>query len=130
MKTLRIPLLFAALVAALLTTAASAQTFSVTYNFGTKAGEPAAPEYGPLAQGRDGNIYGTAASGSVDGRGGVFKLTPAGKLTVLYSFTGGSDGDIPLGGLTLGTDGNFYGTTMQGALPASGQYSRSPPAAY
>jgi uncharacterized repeat protein (TIGR03803 family) len=42
----------------------------------------------------------------------VFRITPAGALTTLYTFTGGTDGGIPLAGLIQGTDGSFYGTTF------------------
>jgi uncharacterized repeat protein (TIGR03803 family) len=90
-----------------------AQTFSVLYNFGTNAGDPYQPTYsGIVAQGRDGNLYSTAPLGGVNNLGAVFKISPTGALTVLYSF-GGSDGENPAG-LTLGTDGNFYGATAEG----------------
>lgn len=45
--------------------------------------------------------------------GTVFKITPAGTLTVIYSLDG-TFGSEPYGGLTLGTDGNFYGTAFGG----------------
>ena len=82
--------------------------FSVLYNLGSHLGDPADPNSaGIIAQGRDGNLYSTTFGGGV-GYGAVFKMTPAGKLTTLYRFTGGTDGGSPLGGLTLGTGGNFY----------------------
>jgi len=71
----------------------------------------AAPYYGFLVQGTDGNFYGTTTSGGASGFGDVFSITPEGTLTSLYSFTGGTDGFSPFAGLALGTDGNFYGTT-------------------
>ncbi|MGC1373603.1 MAG: choice-of-anchor tandem repeat GloVer-containing protein [Candidatus Sulfotelmatobacter sp.] len=88
----------------------------VLYNLGSKRGDPSQPTYsGIVAQGRDGNLYSTAPGGGAKSGGAVFKVTPAGTLSVLYSFTGGgSDGFAPMGGLTLGTDGNFYGTTFEG----------------
>ena len=49
--------------------------------------------------------------------GTVFRLTPSGKVTVLYVFCSASnctDGAYPGGGLTLATDGNLYGTTTVG----------------
>src|SRR5262249_9148070 len=46
--------------------------------------------------------------------GAIFKVSPSGKLAVVYSFTGGFDGQFPTSGLTLGADGNFYGTTEGG----------------
>ena len=67
-----------------------------------------------LVQGTDGNFYGTTVSGGAyNYYGTVFKITPSGTLTMLYSFEG-SDGANPVAGLVQGTDGNFYGTTAQG----------------
>jgi uncharacterized repeat protein (TIGR03803 family) len=67
-----------------------------------------------LVAGADGNFYGTTASGGNAGAGNVFKLTPDGLLTNLYSFTNGADGAGPVGALVQGTDGNFYGMTGGG----------------
>ena len=72
-----------------------------------------------LAQGRDGNIYGATTSGGVHFYGNIFKMTPAGVLTSIYSFDG-THGNGPQGGITLGTDGNFYGTTYQGGTGHAG----------
>jgi uncharacterized repeat protein (TIGR03803 family) len=98
-----------------------AQTFSALYNFGSNNGDPAGPSYaGIVAQGRDGNLYSTAPK---DGTccGAAFQITPAGKLKVIHDFTGSNnDGAFPQGGLTLGTDGNFYGTTYEGGSTTTG----------
>ncbi|HET6175512.1 MAG TPA: choice-of-anchor tandem repeat GloVer-containing protein [Candidatus Sulfotelmatobacter sp.] len=76
-------------------TPAYGQTFSVLYNFGSKASDTYSPAYsGVIAQGRDRNLYGTAPSGgAINGNGAVLKITPAGVETVIYSFdqTHGSD---------------------------------------
>jgi len=69
---------------------------------------------GALCLGSDGNFYGTTEFGGVNGNGTVFKITPAGKLTTLCSFPGGSDGAFPEFGVIQGSDGNYYGTTYQG----------------
>src|ERR1700719_4648569 len=70
--------------------AASAQTFTVLHNFGNVAGDPYQPGYaGAIAQGRDGNMYSAAPGGGSSTRGAIFKITPAGTLTELHSFTGG-----------------------------------------
>ena len=111
---IRKPLLAALTMLVLLAASAveaHAQTYSVLYNFGSNPGDPENPTYsGIIAQGTDGNLY----SGAGGGFGGAaYNITPAGTLTTLYIFDdGGDDGLInPRGGLTLGTDGNFYGTT-------------------
>jgi len=73
--------------------------------------------YSALVQGTDGNLYGTTSNGGANGRGTVFKLTPGGTITTLYNFCSSSncvDGAVPQAGLTLGADGNFYGTTLFG----------------
>jgi uncharacterized repeat protein (TIGR03803 family) len=69
---------------------------------------------GILVQGNDGNFYGTTYSGGANNDGTVFKISPAGAYTFLYSFGSAGDGSLPIAGLTLGTDGNFYGTTTGG----------------
>ena len=68
-------------------------------------------------QATDGNFYGTTYEGGAVDYGTVFKITPAGTLTTLYSFcskTNCADGYIPYATLVQATDGNFYGTTTQG----------------
>jgi uncharacterized repeat protein (TIGR03803 family) len=103
---------------ALLTVASSAvanaQSYTDLYDFDYVHG--AAPEYPALlAQGRDGNLYGTTSLGGSQGSGVGFKITPTGTLTRLYSFctqTNCADGLAPWSGMTLGTKGNFYGSTI------------------
>ena len=103
---------------------ASAQTFSVAYNFGTNSGDPAnATLEGIIAQSRDGNLYSTTPSGGTSNQGAVFKITPNGKPTELYSFDG-TEGSFPQSGLTLGTDGNFYGAAVSGGVFGAGPSSR------
>jgi len=103
---------------------ASAQTYSTLVSFNGTDGE--GPWNAPLVQGVDGNFYGTTLLGGTGGDpsascptscGTVFKVTPNGQLTTLYSFCslpGCSDGARPGVGLTLGTNGNFYGATQNG----------------
>ncbi|MGA7462668.1 MAG: choice-of-anchor tandem repeat GloVer-containing protein [Candidatus Korobacteraceae bacterium] len=68
------------------------------------------------ASDREGNLYGTTSSGGAYGAGTVFELTPSGggwTKTILYSFTGGNDGDVPTNVL-VGNDGNLYGAASGG----------------
>jgi len=73
-----------------------------------------------LVQGSDGNFYGTTFLGGTNKHGGVFRITSAGALTPLYSFTNGVDGELPECQLCQGTDGNFYGTASDGGAYTNG----------
>jgi uncharacterized repeat protein (TIGR03803 family) len=88
-------------------------TVTVLVNFdGTNGDDPFTEN---LVQGKDGNLYGTTTYGGSSDDGIIFKMTPGGTITTLHTFTGvGTDGTIPLSGLVLGVDGNFYGTANQG----------------
>lgn len=80
-----------------------------------------------LVQGADGNLYGTTQSGGANTLacqvksflcGTVFKMTPRGILTTLYSFCSQdncADGGAPQPGLIQASNGNFYGTTLSGS---------------
>jgi uncharacterized repeat protein (TIGR03803 family) len=63
-----------------------------------------------------GNLYGTTYYGGANGAGTVFKVASTGTESVLYSFTGGSDGKWPQGRLVRDSLGNLYGTTYGGGL--------------
>ena len=68
-----------------------------------------------LVQGSDGNFYGTTEYGGTGVSGTVFRISPSGNYTNLYSFVGPpTDGFFPQAGLVQGSDGNFYGTTCVG----------------
>ncbi len=83
-----------------------------------------ADPYAALVLGTDGNFYGTAFNGGTGSYGTVFKITPSGLFTTLYSFTadnnGNLDGANPQAALVQGSDGNFYGTTALGGANDSG----------
>jgi uncharacterized repeat protein (TIGR03803 family) len=85
-----------------------------------KTGSDGETPYAGLIQGSDGNFYGTTYFGGANNLGAVFKVTPSGTETLLYSFAGGSDGEHPYAGVIQGSDGNFYGTTYQGGASGYG----------
>ncbi len=101
-----------------------AQTYTTLFNFGgTNGSFPGAA----LVQGTDGHLYGTTMGGglngstepcaSLSGCGTIFKITPSGTLTTLYSFCAFSqcpDGAEPNAALIQTANGEFYGTTSGG----------------
>lgn len=99
-------------------------TETVLYAFtgGTDGANPVAD----LIRDKAGNLYGTAEFGGMasgcggTGCGTVYKLDASGALTVLYTFTGGSDGGQPVARLTDDGEGNFYGTTLFGGAGGYG----------
>ncbi len=98
----------------------SAQTLATYANFTQSNGAYPASA---LVLGSDGNFYGTTASGGFRNSGTVFKMTPNGSLTTLYSFciqASCADGSNPYARLVQGTDGNFYGTTQNGGAHVKG----------
>jgi uncharacterized repeat protein (TIGR03803 family) len=91
--------------------------YATLYTF-TRKSDGGSPN-GGLVRDAAGNLYGTTAGGGNFGNlcnggcGVVFKLDPSGNLTVLHSFNG-TDGNVPLTGLTRDAAGNLYGTTIRG----------------
>jgi uncharacterized repeat protein (TIGR03803 family) len=73
-----------------------------------------------LVQGADGNFYGTTECGGTNGGWGtIFKITPAGLFTSLFSFAK-TNGAWPVAGLVQDTGGTFYGTTYTGGAYGAG----------
>jgi uncharacterized repeat protein (TIGR03803 family) len=80
---------------------------------------PSADGYYPqsaLIQAPGGTLYGTTSGGGDEGNGTVFAVATTGALTVLYSFTGGSDGAAPTAPLIQASNGSFYGTSTASRL--------------
>jgi uncharacterized repeat protein (TIGR03803 family) len=88
---------------------------SILYSF-TNNGDGANPSAAPIL-GKDGYLYGTT-SGYISAQipGSIYKLSPSGRLTTLYTFTNGLDGGTPWSGLTAGSDGNYYGISPIGGV--------------
>ena len=78
----------------------------------------------PLVQTVDGLLYGTTYSGGLHGYGQIFRADTNGSFASLYSFTGGADGAIPMGGLTLASDNTLYGVTTGGGALGYGSIFR------
>jgi len=87
------------------------------YNF-TNASDGGFPKSAVIVDAA-GNLYGTTNSGGASGAGVVYKLSTTGQETVLYTFTGGTDGSSPSAGVILDSAGNFYGTTTNGGVSRS-----------
>jgi uncharacterized repeat protein (TIGR03803 family) len=86
---------------------------SVMHSFDPSTGDGGEPS--GLILGSDGNLYGTADGGGANDAGTVFKITPDGTKSVLYSFKGYPSDSAPFdSSLFQASDGNFYGTTEFG----------------
>jgi len=109
-------------------------TLTTLYSFCTQSGcTDGTYPIGGLVQAANGDLYGTTAFGGdaacsfagLGGCGTIFKITPSGALTTLYTFctqSGCTDGQSPAAGLVQATNGDFYGTTQgggAGCLPYS-----------
>lgn len=90
----------------------SASGQETLYRFPAGGAEGAYPMAG-LVRDASRNFYGTTSAGGTYKDGVIFKLSPAGTLTILHNFTG-PEGWGPESGLTWGPDGNLYGTATYG----------------
>jgi uncharacterized repeat protein (TIGR03803 family) len=103
-------------------------TQKVLYSFTDNSGDGANP-YAGVVMDEAGNLYGTTYSGgSGVGNGVVFELQPSGdnwNESLLYTFTGGSDGGAPFGGLTI-HGGDLFGTTVRGGIGAGVVFELTP----
>jgi hypothetical protein len=107
-------------------------TLTTLFNFDNLNNEsPGGPMVGALVQGSDGNFYGLTVEGGsgsgcgTAGCGTLFRMTPSGTLTVVYSVPGPPANGLPDAGLIQGTNGNFYGATNGGGLDYGTIYSLS-----
>ncbi|MGH6848236.1 MAG: choice-of-anchor tandem repeat GloVer-containing protein [Methylocella sp.] len=99
--------------------ASAAPAETVLHSFTGGISDGGTPRAGLIADSK-GNLYGTTVFGGGSGNGAVFKLSPSGTETVLHSFTGGSDGLFPIGGLIADGNGNLFGTTIEGGASGAG----------
>jgi uncharacterized repeat protein (TIGR03803 family) len=83
---------------------------------------------GGLVTNTDGCFYGTTRLGGANSLGNVFRMSPGGALTNLYSFTGGADGSFPVAPLLAAANGNLYGPTATGGSLGAGNIFRLAPA--
>jgi len=119
------PLVVILVVALSLAVAASAQTASPVitplFIFPCNASFVCSDGYFPISliEGSDGNFYGAAVGGGagLNAQGTIFKITPTGQISVIYSFAESSNGSLPNGSAPIsvveGTDGFLYGTTSE-----------------
>jgi len=96
---------------------------TVLHAFTWKNGDGALPT-APVVRDGDGNLYGATSAGGYGcygyGCGIIFRISNRGSETVLYRFTGGTDGVFPAGGLVRDTEGTLYGATSEGGNPNGG----------
>jgi uncharacterized repeat protein (TIGR03803 family) len=87
-------------------------TEKVLYSF--KGGKDGLGPVGSLILDKAGDLYGTTEGNGAPNYGTIFKLMPAGKLKVLYTFNAGNDGAGPTGPLLADKNGNLFGVTTGG----------------
>lgn len=110
-------------------TPAGVRTTLVSFSNNGATNKGSAP-VASLMQDTDLNFYGTTSAGGTSSLGTVFKMTPAGAITTLVSFTGNgatNKGSSPVAGLVKGVDGNFYGTTLSGGATGFGTIFKMTP---
>src|ERR1700760_1277324 len=116
LHTTRAVLLGAAMSLTAFAPSAPAATYRVLHHFNGTDGSYA---NGNLQFDAAGNLYGTTPLGGSFNQGTVYKITPTGQFSTVYSFTGGSDGGQPQVGLTFDrASGDFYG--VDGGGPGGG----------
>ncbi len=90
---------------------------TTVYNFCSQSGcTDGGSPYSAFLQAANGNFFGITHGGGENGYGSIFKITPSGEFTTLYSFCSQpecADGTVP-NALVQGTNGTFYGTTVTG----------------
>jgi len=105
--------------------------FTVLHTFTDGSKDPKFP-YTGLAQGPDGNLYGTTLNGGSHEKGTIFRISTTGTFSVVHDFAG-DEGSTPEGRLVVGADGKLYGTTLLGGsknrgviyrITTDGQYER------
>jgi hypothetical protein len=96
----------------------SSWVFDPLHSF--KGGNDGSEPLAPLVLGPDQTFYGTTSGVAQIQPGTVFNLVPGSPPTTLYSFTGGIDGDNPMGALVFDNLGNLYGTTTNGVTSCGG----------
>jgi uncharacterized repeat protein (TIGR03803 family) len=98
--------------------------FTTLYSFCSKSAcGDGQNSYAGLIQATDGDLYGTTLAGGSHGDGTVFKISPSGTFSTVYSFCGQSgcaDGEFPQTGLVQASNGNLYGETILGGAYGSG----------
>jgi uncharacterized repeat protein (TIGR03803 family) len=101
-------------------------TFAVLHAF-AGGSDGAVPYFSSLLEAQDGNFYGTTQQGGASNKGTVFRMTPAGAVTILHAFAGGADGATPDEPLIQAADGTLYGTTAAGGPANAGTVFRMTP---
>src|ERR1039457_4180448 len=99
-------------------------TLTTIHRFCSQSGCPGGPRpFAGLVQSTNGDLDGTTRDAGANDDGAIFKITPGGTLTTLYSFcaqTNCTDGATPYAGLVQAANGDLYGTTYYGGTNGGG----------
>jgi uncharacterized repeat protein (TIGR03803 family) len=98
--------------------------YSILHNFLGGTNDGTIPDAAPV-EGADGALYGTVSRGMPINAGIVYRINRDGSdYSILHSFGGSGDGELPQGMLVPGTDGMLYGTTYLGGTGSGGTVFR------
>jgi uncharacterized repeat protein (TIGR03803 family) len=131
MQTRRLRILVSAifLLPTLFSGASHGQTVTPIYSFSSQNGS-ASPQDVALVQGRDGGLYGTSEGNGTTSYGSIFKVSTSSAFTELFDFNSSNvttDGCCPGQGLTVASDGNFYGSAFSGGNGQNGVFFKISP---
>ncbi len=110
-------------------------TFSLLYTFGSSSAVTGVAPNGTLVVGSDGNLYGTTRNGGTNDQGIIYRVTPGGEVTQLFSFPtpgasvgcGSGEAVSNNGSLTAGPNGVLFGALCMGGSNGTGVlYSFNP----
>lgn len=93
---------------------------TVLHNFLGPPSDAGYPYLTNLFRDKQGNLYGVTYHGGQSDRGALYELSANGTVSLLYSFTNGTDGGFPAGDIARDENGNFYGTTEDGGSFGAG----------
>jgi uncharacterized repeat protein (TIGR03803 family) len=96
---------------------------TILHSFTGYPSDGANPEFVKLLLAADGNFWGTTITGGANNQGSIFKISPSGTYSLVFSFNNSASpatGTAPYGGLVLGSDGKLWGAASSNGPGGTG----------